>query len=68
MNRKEGLYMKNVLLGIVLIALLVVGIMKEPVKDTVDFITGASTDTYATQIDLITGVSDGGGSHNSIGS
>jgi hypothetical protein len=60
--------MKNILLGIVLIALLAVGILKEPVRDTVDFITGASTDTYATQIDLIAGVSDGGGSHDSLGS
>lgn len=52
--------MKNLILGIILIALLGIGLMREPVKDTADLIAGVSTETYATQIDLIAGVSEGG--------
>ncbi len=57
--------MKNILLIIVLVMLLVVGIMKEPIRDTADLMAGASTETYATQIDLIAGVSEGGYSQGS---
>lgn len=68
MKKKEGFRMKNIVLGIFLIVLLGIGIVREPIKETADFITGASTDTYATQIDLIAGVSDGGYSEDSLGS
>jgi hypothetical protein len=67
-KKKEGLPMKNIILGFFLIVLLGIGIVREPIKETADFIAGASTDTYGTQIDLIAGVSDGGYSEDSLGS
>lgn len=57
--------MKNVLLLIALLMLLVVAVMREPLHDTADLIAGASTETYATQIDIIAGVSEGGYSQGS---
>lgn len=52
--------MKNLILGLIFLSLLGIGLFREPVKDTTDLIAGASTETYATQIDLIAGVSEGG--------
>ncbi len=57
---------KNIILIILVLVLLGIGIMREPVSDSFDMISGASTDTYRTQIDLITGASDvhGSGSYD----
>ncbi len=49
---------KNIILIILVLALLGIGIVREPVSDSFDMISGASTETYRTQIDLITGASD----------
>ena len=54
--------LKNIILILLVVALLGIGVVKEPVSDSFDMITGASTDTYSTQIDLIAGASDGYGS------
>ena len=56
--------MKNLILGLLCIILLGIGLVREPIKDTADLITGASTETYATKIDLIAGVSEGGYSNS----
>lgn len=58
---------KNVILIIMMLGLLAVGIMKEPIQDSYDMLAGASTETYRTQIDLITGASDVYGSGDSYG-
>lgn len=56
--------MKNLVLGFLCLVLMGIGLVREPIKDTADLITGASTETYATKIDLIAGVSEGGYSNS----
>lgn len=59
MNR-EGVNMKNIVLGIIFIALVTVSLIREPIGDSLDLIAGATSPTYSTQIDLLAGASEPG--------
>lgn len=52
--------MKNLIIGIILIAMTVFGFINEPVKDSLDLIAGATSETYQTEIDVVAGASEPG--------
>jgi hypothetical protein len=56
---KEGVLMKNVIMLICLICFFAASIIQEPIRDTADLISGASTQTFQTEIDVIAGASEG---------
>jgi hypothetical protein len=49
--------MKNIVIGLFLLIVLVIGIIQEPVIDTFDAIAGATNATYGTNIDSVAGAS-----------
>jgi len=51
--------LKNLILAVCLLILIGLSFIFEPVEDTIDLISGASTQTFQTQIDMIAGASEG---------
>lgn len=51
--------MKNLILAACLLILLGLSFFFEPVEDSIDLVSGASTQTFQTQIDIIAGASEG---------
>lgn len=51
--------MKNLILAVCLLILLGLSFIFEPVEDSIDLVSGASTQTFQTQIDIIAGASEG---------
>jgi UPF0716 family protein affecting phage T7 exclusion len=49
--------MKNIVIGLFLLIVFVIGIIQEPVTDTFDAIAGATNATYGTNIDAVAGAS-----------
>jgi hypothetical protein len=61
--------MKNLILGILLVAFTIFGFINEPVKDSLDLVAGATSETYQTEIDVVAGASEPGeGSSPSVSS
>lgn len=51
--------LKNLILAVCLLILLGLSFIFEPVEDSIDLVSGASTQTFQTQIDIIAGASEG---------
>jgi hypothetical protein len=52
--------MKNLMLGILLVAFTLFAFINEPIKDSIDLVAGATSETYQTEIDVVAGASEPG--------